>query len=242
MHSVDLIKYSFQFLLLSLISPLFRLRVVWRKCSCGDFQADINKSRRGLLDSPSALPNVYLLLLVCCAVRLHWHRFPRPSTCGYSNSRDNEGLQTKSGMLLHWSHPLSSPRPASIPYPPHAPLTSPQHEQLSRAKDANKSSKKKDSSHSNSAQNQAPLGIHHGQQSSSPNHGTPTSSTTSVNDTRGKSPDNASQAGPYPPGQYYAPQGAGMAGQPVNNGGPATPTKQGQVAPSVIISPSAPVS
>ncbi|KAL5355668.1 phosphatase 2A regulatory B subunit-domain-containing protein [Aspergillus floccosus] len=114
------------------------------------------------------------------------------------------------------------------------------HEQLSRAKDANKSSKKKDSSHSNSAQNQAPLGIHHGQQSSSPNHGTPTSSTTSVNDTRGKSPDNASQAGAYPPGQYYAPQGAGMAGQPVNNGGPATPTKQGQVAPSVIISPSAP--
>ncbi|KAE8361066.1 phosphatase 2A regulatory B subunit-domain-containing protein [Aspergillus caelatus] len=116
------------------------------------------------------------------------------------------------------------------------------HEQLSRAKDANKSSKKKDSSHS-ASQNQASLGVNHNQQSSSPKNGTPTSSTTSVNDTRGKSPDNAAQAGVYPPGQYYVPQGAGVAGQPVNNGGPATPTKQGQgqvPAPSVIISPSAP--
>ncbi|OOG00051.1 hypothetical protein ASPCADRAFT_203938 [Aspergillus carbonarius ITEM 5010] len=93
------------------------------------------------------------------------------------------------------------------------------HEQLSRAKDANKSSKKKDSSHS-SSQNHAALQVNHGQQSSSPNQGTPTSSTTSVNDTRGKSPDNGSQAGIYPPG---------------------TPTKQGQqMAPSVVISPSAP--
>ncbi|KAE8162787.1 phosphatase 2A regulatory B subunit-domain-containing protein [Aspergillus tamarii] len=116
------------------------------------------------------------------------------------------------------------------------------HEQLSRAKDANKSSKKKDSSHS-ASQNQASLGVNHNQQSSSPKNGTPTSSTTSVNDTRGKSPDNAAQAGVYPPGQYYVPQGAGVAGQPVNNGGPATPTKQGQgqvPAPSVVISPSAP--
>ncbi|OJI85527.1 hypothetical protein ASPTUDRAFT_117688 [Aspergillus tubingensis CBS 134.48] len=112
------------------------------------------------------------------------------------------------------------------------------HEQLSRAKDANKSSKKKDSSHS--SQNNAALGVNHGQQSSSPNQGTPTSSTTSVNDTRGKSPDNGSQAGMYP-GQYYIPQGAGLVGQPVNNGGPGTPTKQGQqMAPSVVISPSAP--
>ncbi|KAH8432033.1 serine/threonine-protein phosphatase 2A 56 kDa regulatory subunit delta isoform [Aspergillus melleus] len=108
------------------------------------------------------------------------------------------------------------------------------HEQLSRAKDANKSSKKKD------AQNQSSLGVQHGQQSSSPNQGTPTSSSTSVNDAR-KSPDNAAQAGAYPPGQYYVQQGAGAAGQPVNNGAPGTPTKQGQhVAPSVVISPSAP--
>ncbi|KAI9933112.1 hypothetical protein ASPWEDRAFT_174274 [Aspergillus wentii DTO 134E9] len=111
------------------------------------------------------------------------------------------------------------------------------HEQLSRAKDANKSSKKKDSN--SSSQNQANLGIHQGQQSASPNQGTPTSSTTSVNDAR-KSPDNAAQAGVYPPGAgpHYIPQGAGMAGQPVNNG-PGTPTKQGG-APSVVISPSAP--
>ncbi|THC99442.1 hypothetical protein EYZ11_001080 [Aspergillus tanneri] len=109
------------------------------------------------------------------------------------------------------------------------------HEQLSRAKDANKSSKKKD------AQSQPSLGINPAQQSSSPNHGTPTSSTTSVNDARGKSPDNASQAGAYPHGQYFIPQGAGVAGQPVNNGAPGTPTKQGQpIAPSVVISPSAP--
>ncbi|KAL4915640.1 protein phosphatase 2A regulatory B subunit [Aspergillus aurantiobrunneus] len=92
------------------------------------------------------------------------------------------------------------------------------HEQLSRAKD-NKSSKKKDSSQA-SSQNSANLGIHHGQQSASPNQVTPTSSTTSVNDIRGKAPEDASQAGVYPPG---------------------TPTKQGQaMAPSVVISPSAP--
>lgn len=106
-----------------------------------------------------------------------------------------------------------------------------QHEQLSRAKD-NKSSKKKDSSQ---PRDQGALGI---SQSASPNHGTPTSSTTSVNDTKGRSPDNAAQ-GLYPPGapgSHYLPQG----GQPGNNG-PATPTKQGG-APSVIISPSAPVS
>ncbi|ODM21203.1 hypothetical protein SI65_04256 [Aspergillus cristatus] len=103
------------------------------------------------------------------------------------------------------------------------------HEQLSRAKD-NKSSKKKDS---NQSRDQAALGI---SQSASPNHGTPTSSTTSVNDTKGRSPDNAAQ-GLYPPGapgSHYLPQG----GQPGNNG-PATPTKQGG-APSVVISPSAP--
>ncbi|KAJ5765161.1 hypothetical protein N7520_004720 [Penicillium odoratum] len=114
------------------------------------------------------------------------------------------------------------------------------HEQLSRAKDANKSSKKKDSN----STSQASLGIHPPQQSASPNQGTPTSSTTSLNDARGKSPDDASPAvtpsgGAGAPAQHYIPQGAGMAGQPTN--GPGTPTRQGQsVAPSVIISPSAP--
>ncbi|CAI7678367.1 unnamed protein product [Penicillium pancosmium] len=115
------------------------------------------------------------------------------------------------------------------------------HEQLSRAKDANKSSKKKDST---SSQGQASLGISQTQQSTSPNQGTPTSSTTSLNDTRGKSPDNASSPATTPsggagaPAQSYISQGAGNAGQPANNG-PGTPTRQGQpVAPSVIISPS----
>ncbi|KAJ5114035.1 hypothetical protein N7456_002569 [Penicillium angulare] len=115
------------------------------------------------------------------------------------------------------------------------------HEQLSRAKD-NKSSKKKDST--TSAPQQQSLGIHPTQQSASPNQGTPTSSTTSLNDTRNKSPDDVSPAvtpsggAPGAPAQHYIAQGA--AGQPANNG-PGTPTRQGQpVAPSVIISPSAP--
>ncbi|KAJ5563027.1 hypothetical protein N7535_002526 [Penicillium sp. DV-2018c] len=116
------------------------------------------------------------------------------------------------------------------------------HDQLSRAKD-NKSSKKKESS---ASQNQS-LGISNTHQSTSPNQGTPTSSTTSLNDPRNKSPDNASPAGtpsagaPHPgtPVQHYIPQ-PGVAGQPVGNG-PGTPTRQGQPsAPSVIISPSAP--
>ncbi|KAL4955402.1 protein phosphatase 2A regulatory B subunit [Aspergillus filifer] len=90
------------------------------------------------------------------------------------------------------------------------------HEQLSRAKD--KPSKKKDANNA-SSQNNANLGIHHGQQSASPNQVTPTSSTTSVNDTRGKAPEDAAQGGHLP----------------------GTPTKQGQpMAPSVVISPSAP--
>lgn len=116
---------------------------------------------------------------------------------------------------------------------------------MSRAKD-NKSSKKKDSN--STSQNQS-LGISNTQQSTSPNQGTPTSSTTSLNDSRNKSPDNASPAGtpsagaPHPgtPVQHYIPQ-PGAAGQPVSNG-PGTPNRQGQpAAPSVVISPSAPVS
>ena len=62
-----------------------------------------------------------------------------------------------------------------------------------------------------------------------------------MNDIRGKAPEDASQAGAYPPGQYYAAQDEGAVSQP--NGEPGTPTKQGQpMAPSVVISPSAPVS
>ncbi|KAI2734070.1 hypothetical protein DTO012A8_10079 [Penicillium roqueforti] len=91
------------------------------------------------------------------------------------------------------------------------------HDQLSRAKD-NKSSKKKDSN--STPQNQS-LGISSAQQPTSPSQGTPTSSTTSLNDSRNKSPDNASPAGtpsagaPHPgtPVQHYIPQ-PGTAGQP----------------------------
>ncbi|KAJ5908631.1 hypothetical protein N7495_001313 [Penicillium taxi] len=109
------------------------------------------------------------------------------------------------------------------------------HEQLSRAKDGNKSSKKKDS---NSSSQQ--VGIQSSQQSVSPNQSTPTSSTTSLNDARGRSPEDASPAGtsgiPGAPAQQLTPQ----AGQSVSNG-LGTPTRIGQSgAPSVIISPSAP--
>ncbi|KAJ5416593.1 uncharacterized protein N7487_000143 [Penicillium crustosum] len=68
------------------------------------------------------------------------------------------------------------------------------HDQLSRAKD-NKSSKKKDAN--STSQNQS-LGISNTQQSTSPNQGTPTSSTTSLNDSRNKSPDNAPPPVPLP--------------------------------------------
>ncbi|KAL4867063.1 hypothetical protein BDV12DRAFT_198543 [Aspergillus spectabilis] len=113
-----------------------------------------------------------------------------------------------------------------------------QHEQLSRAKD-NKSSKKKDASNA-TPQNPSNLGVHHGQQSTSPNQVTPTSSTTSVNDIRGKAPEDGSQAGGYPPGQYYVSQGGSAVSESVNNGGLGTPTKGPPMAPSVVISPSAP--
>ncbi|CEN60480.1 Putative Protein phosphatase 2a [Aspergillus calidoustus] len=108
---------------------------------------------------------------------------------------------------------------------------------LSRAKD-NKSSKKKDASNA-SSQNSTGLGVHHGQQSTSPSQVTPTSSTTSVNDIRAKATEDGSQSAPYPPGQYNVPQGGGIVRKPVNNGDPGTPTKA-PMAPSVVISPSAP--
>ncbi|KAH8701976.1 phosphatase 2A regulatory B subunit-domain-containing protein [Talaromyces proteolyticus] len=122
------------------------------------------------------------------------------------------------------------------------------HEQLSRAKDSNKSSKKRDSNNSN-----ASLSPAHNAQSSSPNHVTPTSSTTSVNDTRSTKSDNLSpaaansaavqqnvQAGQTGAGQQFVPTAQTMAGQAGNI--PGTPTRQGQqpITPSVVISPSVP--
>ncbi|KAL1963957.1 hypothetical protein VTN77DRAFT_7632 [Rasamsonia byssochlamydoides] len=132
---------------------------------------------------------------------------------------------------------------------------------LSRAKDSNKSSKKRDSS-SNSSSSQASSQTHHAQSSASPNHLTPNSSTTSVNDTRSKGAhekDNASAGGinaaavhhnaqnSAPTGQHYIAQGQGNAGShaagQAANSTPATPTRQGQqqpIPPSVVISPSGP--
>ncbi|KAL2000142.1 hypothetical protein VTN02DRAFT_3491 [Thermoascus thermophilus] len=119
---------------------------------------------------------------------------------------------------------------------------------LSRAKDSNKSSKKKDSSssgtsspsqassHSASHQTQSPASSNHGSQSSSP---------ATVNDTRNRSTppvDNNGYLAAHgaAAAQHYAHQGQGMAGQSVTNG-PTTPTRQGQqMAPSVVISPSGP--
>lgn len=83
----------------SLPSIRFERYVRWCcgwNCSCGHFQADINKSRRGSPEIASALyqppiPPASVRHLAALAPRL------RPSTCGCSTSRDNEGLQTESG-------------------------------------------------------------------------------------------------------------------------------------------------
>ncbi|KAA6406506.1 MAG: phosphatase 2A regulatory B subunit [Lasallia pustulata] len=139
------------------------------------------------------------------------------------------------------------------------------HEQLSRAKDSNKASKNKKETNTGTAspsQSSSSASGGHIQSPTSSNHGTPTSSTTTLNDIRNK---------PLPPGEN-GPAGSGhglsvnasphsgmpsslLPGQPTlpsqpnvgsmssqaGNGGPGTPTRQGQlVAPSVIISPSAP--
>lgn len=104
----------------------------------------------------------------------------------------------------------------------------------------------------------------HTQSPTSSNHGTPASSTTALNDIRNKPlpPGENGPAGsahgpsvsaaPQPgmpssllPGQPTLPSQPSVArmNSPAGNGGPGTPTRQGQlVAPSVIISPSAPVS
>ncbi|KAM5478361.1 serine/threonine-protein phosphatase 2A 56 kDa regulatory subunit delta isoform [Microsporum canis] len=132
------------------------------------------------------------------------------------------------------------------------------HEQLSRAKDSNKSSKKKDSSSSGTSSPGASANLGPPGQTLSPagsNHGTPTSSTTAVNETKSKptsSPDNGATAGltlhhnapvlpsGVPNQQHYLPQQQHLGGQMPGNG-PGTPTRQGlPMAPSVVISPSAP--
>ncbi|KAK2766546.1 hypothetical protein FQN52_008167 [Onygenales sp. PD_12] len=132
------------------------------------------------------------------------------------------------------------------------------HEQLSRAKDSNKSSKKKDSSSGTSSpsQNAVSNASAPGTSPANSNHGTPTSSTTTVNDVKGKpgmQGDSGAPAGAIHNAQPQtnAPQGSqqfmpqaqnagGLSGQMPANG-PGTPIRQQQpLAPSVIISPSAP--
>ncbi|KAI9818241.1 MAG: Serine/threonine-protein phosphatase 2A 56 kDa regulatory subunit delta isoform [Thelocarpon impressellum] len=133
------------------------------------------------------------------------------------------------------------------------------HEQLSRAKDSNKGSKKKDSNSGTSSPSQSSSsGPGRAQSPAGSGHGTPTSSTTALNDGRNKplpagdsvptGSGHANQAhSPHP--SALNPLAPGPQGMPQQQqfGGmhsldpPGTPTRQGgQMAPSVVISPSAP--
>ncbi|KIX08947.1 uncharacterized protein Z518_00025 [Rhinocladiella mackenziei CBS 650.93] len=126
------------------------------------------------------------------------------------------------------------------------------HEQLSRAKDSNKSSKKKDPAPGTASPLSASSAILGGDSRSpnSSNAATPSSSSTNVNDIRGKSTNNDGGAGthgntlhhgvhgpgPGATGQHFMSQGSAHG-----PGGPGTPGRQGgHIPPSVIISPSAP--
>ncbi|KAL1959389.1 hypothetical protein VTO42DRAFT_2192 [Malbranchea cinnamomea] len=130
---------------------------------------------------------------------------------------------------------------------------------LARAKDSNKSSKKKDSSSGSSPSGQTAASNSPAQLSSpaTSNHGTPSSSTLAVNDAKarplipkdnGGQPIGAVHHGaqimqtPAPQAAQFVthPHAAGMGAQMMSNG-PGTPTRAPQPpAPSVIISPSAP--
>ncbi|MCJ1233167.1 Serine/threonine-protein phosphatase 2A 56 kDa regulatory subunit delta isoform [Varicellaria rhodocarpa] len=139
------------------------------------------------------------------------------------------------------------------------------HEQLSRAKDSSKSSKSRKDSNSGTAspsQSSGSITIGHAQSPVSSNHGTPTSSTTTLNDMRNKPlppEENGSISNRHGNSLHASPQGTpngiprgespfvpsqpliGGLALPGSNGGPGTPTRSGQLlAPSVIISPSAP--
>ncbi|KAJ4511555.1 serine/threonine-protein phosphatase 2A 56 kDa regulatory subunit delta isoform [Exophiala dermatitidis] len=126
------------------------------------------------------------------------------------------------------------------------------HEQLSRAKDSNKSSKKKDSSSATASPLSTSSTVAGGDSKSpnSSNAATPSSSTTNVTDVRAKNANNegatgghantlqpgAHTVGSSPGSQHYIQQSSAHGA-----GGPATPGRQGgHLAPSVIISPSAP--
>ncbi|KAF2455637.1 phosphatase 2A regulatory B subunit-domain-containing protein [Lineolata rhizophorae] len=153
--------------------------------------------------------------------------------------------------------PPTRSRSVTSPLPANATLT--QHEQLARAKDPNKSSKKKDSTSGASSPShgasQSPAGSA---------HGTPTSSTTQLIDPRNKPlPSNDSAGGPghanqgqsgqssHPssmtPGQgQFMPQQQGIMSSGGSNANaaasaPSTPNRSNpSMPPSVVISPSAP--
>ncbi|KAI9860934.1 MAG: hypothetical protein M1813_005613 [Trichoglossum hirsutum] len=135
------------------------------------------------------------------------------------------------------------------------------HEQLSRAKDSNKSSKKKDSSSGTSSPSSqsSSAGAGHTQTPVSSNHPTPTSSTTTLNDSRNK-PLPSNENGPAGGGSHASQVSAqapflgpvstslpqhhiGNIGVPGALGSSSGPARHGgHLPPSVIISPSAPVS
>ncbi|KAF2171082.1 hypothetical protein M409DRAFT_64046 [Zasmidium cellare ATCC 36951] len=128
------------------------------------------------------------------------------------------------------------------------------HEQLSRAKDreGNKLAKKKDSS----SGTQSPHGGSSNQSPAGSAHATPTSSTSNLVDQRNKplptdGPSQSHPGAPVPgpqqmnmnPGSQGFPQHGTVGGQQPGGGqnqqGPSTPGRHG-LAPSVVISPSAP--
>ncbi|KAK5441994.1 serine/threonine-protein phosphatase 2A 56 kDa regulatory subunit delta isoform [Exophiala xenobiotica] len=126
------------------------------------------------------------------------------------------------------------------------------HEQLSRAKDSNKSSKKKDSASGTASplSSSTTLGGAESRSPNASNAATPNSSSTNVNDVRAKGSNNESgptthgnavHHGGHTPGsgaggQHFIPQGSGHG-----PGGAGTPGRPGgHMPPSVIISPSAP--
>ncbi|OAL25460.1 hypothetical protein AYO22_04779 [Fonsecaea multimorphosa] len=126
------------------------------------------------------------------------------------------------------------------------------HEQLSRAKDGNKSSKKKDASNSGTASPLSSSTTLAGGDSRSPNSSntaTPTSSSTNLNELRNKGGNHEGANANHGTTQHHTGAAAGSGslashymsqGSAHGSGGPGTATARHHIAPSVIISPSAP--
>ncbi|EXJ69891.1 uncharacterized protein A1O5_06964 [Cladophialophora psammophila CBS 110553] len=126
------------------------------------------------------------------------------------------------------------------------------HEQLSRAKEGNKSSKKKDANNSGTASPLSSSTTLPGSDSRSPNSSntaTPTSSSTNLNDLRNKGAGHEGATPNHGSAQHHASSTAGSGslashymsqGSGHGLGGPGTAAGRHHIAPSVIISPSAP--